>query len=73
MGSFLSTTTNDMGASTPSPTKSMERLLEEKAMEIEECLARKPVNLWHLRELALTRGGLLQGRCLVVVIVVMML
>jgi hypothetical protein len=37
--------------------------MEEKAQRIEACLARKPVNLWELRELALSRGGLLERKC----------
>lgn len=36
--------------------------MEEKALQIEACLAKNPVDLWELRELALSRGGLLKGR-----------
>ena len=33
---------------------------EEKAQKIEACLAQSPVNLWELRDLALSQGGLLE-------------
>jgi hypothetical protein len=33
---------------------------QEKATRIEACLAQVPVNLWELRELALSKGGLLE-------------
>lgn len=33
----------------------------EKAQNIERCLSQHQVNLWELRELALTRGGLING------------
>lgn len=62
MGSAIST---EFGfSSPPSETRTKESIIQEmqeKALEIEECLSNDPVNLWHLRELALTRGGLLQG------------
>eukprot|EP00538_Stauroneis_constricta_P002418 CAMPEP_0119562198 /NCGR_PEP_ID=MMETSP1352-20130426/19707_1 /TAXON_ID=265584 /ORGANISM="Stauroneis constricta, Strain CCMP1120" /LENGTH=482 /DNA_ID=CAMNT_0007610545 /DNA_START=243 /DNA_END=1688 /DNA_ORIENTATION=+ len=35
---------------------------DEKAIEIEACLNQDPLDLWHLRELSLTRGGLLKGK-----------
>jgi hypothetical protein len=35
--------------------------MEEKALQIAACLAKNPVDLWELRELALSRGGLLKG------------
>ena len=34
----------------------------DKALEIQKCLAAEPVDLWQLRELALTKGGLLNGQ-----------
>ena len=62
MGSAIST---EFGLSSPPvATKTKEATIEEmkqKALEIEECLSNDPVNLWHLRELALTRGGLLES------------
>jgi len=33
--------------------------LKTKAARIEACLSRSPVDLWELRELALSKGGLL--------------
>jgi hypothetical protein len=37
-------------------------LQEEKVDRIRQCLAQDSVDLWRLRELALTRGGLVNGR-----------
>ena len=34
--------------------------MDQKVLQIEACLARNPVNLWELRELALSRGGLVK-------------
>ena len=69
MGSAIST---EFGLSSPPvATKTKEATIEEmkqKALEIEECLSNDPVNLWHLRELALTRGGLLEGTFVFIVI-----
>jgi hypothetical protein len=36
--------------------------MEEKELQIKACLAKNPVDLWELRELALSGGGLLKGR-----------
>jgi hypothetical protein len=44
--------------------------MEEKALQIEACLARDPIDLWELRELALTSGGLLTGELVVIVVIV---
>ena len=35
---------------------------EEKAQQIEKCLNSSAVDLWKLRELALSKGGLLEGK-----------
>ena len=37
--------------------------LKTKATRIETCLAQSPVDLWELRELALSQGGLLTRKC----------
>jgi len=37
--------------------------LRAKGDRIEACLAERPVNLWELRELALSKGGFLSGEC----------
>jgi hypothetical protein len=55
-----------LGIMTPYPQQENTGLLaqgfsfEDKAQRIEDCLARSPVNLWELRELALSKGGLLE-------------
>ncbi len=41
------------------PTTSIFSLRKEKIQKIEDCLSEKDVNLWQLRELCLTRGGLM--------------
>jgi hypothetical protein len=35
---------------------------QEKAKRIEECLGETRVDLWKLRQLALSKGGLLEGK-----------
>ena len=35
---------------------------EEKLGRIRDCLSQEPVSLWDLRELALSKGGLLNGK-----------
>jgi hypothetical protein len=57
--------------SQPSPTSVMasidqdgrkQQFDEEKLGLIRECLSQEPVSLWDLRELALSKGGLLNGK-----------
>ena len=52
-----STTTVDTSSSSDDENAATYRA--QKAEEIEACLNQRNVDLWHLRELALTRGGLL--------------
>ena len=35
--------------------------LKDKALRVQACLAHDPVSLWELRELALSKGGLVNG------------
>lgn len=66
---FLDSLLASLGITTPYSQQEKNALLglaqggfsfEDKARRIEDCLARSPVNLWELRELALSKGGLLE-------------
>lgn len=46
---------------TQTPLSPNDEYRREKINEITACLEKKEVNLWHLRELCLTRGGLING------------
>ena len=47
------------GISLPQKNQQWSRI--HKTREIMECLEQRSVDLWHLRELALSRGGFLNG------------
>ena len=53
---------NGVDTSSETDTSSIEDFIQRKIQKIKSCLERNDVDLWELRELALTKGGFINGK-----------